>query len=101
MPNIPCPHCGRSISDQSKRCLYCAKPLDADATGDEVDKRARMLAAMYQAGVGLPAAEKQSWIERQSDEPLPVRIMIALLILPVVLLWPPLWWKWVKTLFRP
>jgi hypothetical protein len=60
-----------------------------------------MLAAMYVAGVGLPAAEKQSWIERKRDESFPVRVVIALLILPVVLLWPPLWWKWVKTLFRP
>ena len=53
MPNIPCPHCGRSISDQSKRCLYCAKPLAGDGGGD-AEKRAQMLSAMYKAGVGLP-----------------------------------------------
>ena len=101
MPNIACPHCGRSISDQSKRCLYCAKPLDAVAAGDGVERRARMLAAMYQGGIGLPAREKLTWIDRQRDEPLLVRIVVALLILPVVLIWPPLWWKWIKTLFRP
>lgn len=101
MPNIPCPHCGRTISDQSKRCLYCAKPLDATVGGDDVEKRARMLSAMYQAGVGLPTKEKQSWLERYRDEPLLVRIALALLILPIVVVWPPLWWKWIKTLFRP
>jgi len=101
MASIPCPHCGRSISDQSKRCLYCAKPLAANAAGGDEEKRARMLAAMYQAGVGLPTAEKRSWFESKRDEPLLVRVVIALLILPMVLVWPPTWWKWVKTLFRP
>ena len=101
MTSIPCPHCGRQISDQSKRCLYCAKPLATDAVGDDAEKRARMLRAMYEAGVGLPTPEKQSWVERQRDEPVLVRTVIALLILPMVLVWPPTWWKWVRTLFRP
>ena len=100
MTDLPCPHCGRSISDRSKRCLYCAKPLDA-ATGDETDNRARMLAAMYSAGVGLPAAPKASWLERQRDEPLLVKLVVALGIMPVALIWPPLAWKWIRTLFRP
>ena len=73
MTSIPCPHCGRQISDQSKRCLYCAKPLATDAVGDDAEKRARMLRAMYEAGVGLPTPEKQSWFERQRDEPVLVR----------------------------
>ncbi len=100
MPNIPCPHCKRQISDQSKRCLYCAKPLDGDPAG-EAEKRAQMLSAMYQAGVGLPPRTKQSRLEKMRDEPMGVRVVVALLMTPLVLIWPPWWWNGVKTLFRP
>ncbi len=100
MPSIPCPHCGRAISDRSKRCLYCAKLLGATG-GDEADKRARMLAAMYQAGVGLPAAPKTGRLERLRDEPLPVKLAAALVILVVGLVRPFYAWRALRTLFRP
>ncbi len=100
MPNIPCPHCNRQISDQSKRCLYCAKPLDGGASGD-VEKRAQMLSAMYKAGVGLPVRPKESRLAKVRDEPMPVKVIVALLLLPLVLIWPPWWWNGVKTIFRP
>jgi len=99
MANIPCPHCGRSISDQSVRCLYCAKPLAGDTTAAE--QRAKMLAAMYEGGVGLDRRQKSSAIERLRDEPLLVRLVAAVPILAVGLFWPPAAWKWMKELFRP
>lgn len=102
MSTITCPNpkCGRQISDQSKRCLYCAQPLDGDA-GGAVEKRAQMLSAMYNAGVGLPPRAKESRIEKLRDEPFLVRIVAAIPILLFGLVWPPLAWKWMKTLFRP
>ena len=100
MPTIPCPYCKRQISDQAKRCLYCGKPLDpAEAEG--AAKRAQMLAALYGAGVGLPAAPKSSRLEKMRDEPFLVRLLVAVLIMPVVLFWPPLAWRWMKVLLRP
>ena len=101
MPSIPCPHCGRSISDKSMRCLYCAKPLDGVGAAD-ADKRARMLSAMYAGGVGLPPAAKQSLFDRLHDEPLLVKVAAGiLLVLPLGILWPPLGWRKMKELFRP
>jgi hypothetical protein len=101
MPNIPCPHCGRQISDQSKRCLYCAHPLTAGASGD-VDKRAKMLSAMYSAGVGLPPAPKASRIDRLKEEPLPVRILALAVLVPIGLIVPlPSVWRSIKALMRP
>lgn len=98
MPNIPCPHCGRQISDQSKRCLYCAKPPTGD-TGGAVEKRAQMLSAMYSAGVGLPPKQKVSRLEKMRDEPLLVKLAVAVPIMLFGLVWPPAAWRWMKTLF--
>ena len=91
MANIPCPHCGRSISDQSKRCLYCAKPLTGDDAG-ETERRAKMLSAMYEAGVGLPAAPKAKEINKGAA---------ALSVIVWMLFWPPKAWKVFKENFRP
>ena len=48
MPTITCPHCGRAVSDQAKRCVYCAKPISGEGVA-EAENRARMLQAMYSA----------------------------------------------------
>lgn len=100
MPNIPCPHCGRQISDQSKRCLYCAKPLSGEGA-TEAEQRARMLGAMYSAGVGLGPRVKKSWIERMAEEPLGTRVLVAIPVILFGLVWPPSAWRALKTLFRP
>ena len=100
MPNIPCPHCGRSISDQSKRCLYCAKPLAGDG-GGEAEKRAQMLSAMYKAGVGLPVTPKRSRLEQLRDEPFAVRLLAGIAMIPGLLIWPPWVIRGWKTIFRP
>jgi hypothetical protein len=91
MANIPCPHCGRSISDQSKRCLYCAKPLTGDDAG-ETERRAKMLSVMYEAGVGLPTAPKSNDMSKGAA---------ALSILLWTFVWPPTAWKVWKKNFRP
>jgi hypothetical protein len=100
MTNIPCPHCGRQISDQSRRCLYCAKPLSGEGV-TEADKRARMLSAMYSAGVGLEPKKKRSFIERMASEPLATRVLVAIPVILFGLVWPPSAWRAIKTLFRP
>jgi predicted amidophosphoribosyltransferase len=100
MATIPCPHCGRQIAEQSKLCMYCAKPLAADGV-DAAEKRAKMLQAMYSAGVGLPPKKRASMIERLADESLPVRLLAAVPLLAVGLIWPPWAWRSMKTLFRP
>jgi hypothetical protein len=32
---------------------------------------------------------------------MPVKVIVALVMLPLVLIWPPWWWNGVKTIFRP
>ena len=62
MPMLPCPSCGRQISDQSRRCLYCAHalvPLDAEA-----ERRQEMLRALYKSGMGMPRVRPPTLIER-------------------------------------
>ena len=100
MPTIPCPHCGRAISDQSKRCVYCAKPLTGEGV-TAAENRARMLQAMYSAGVGLEPKKKLGFIDRMADEPLATRILVAIPVIAFGLIWPPAAWRWLKTLFRP
>ena len=100
MATIPCPHCGRQIAEQSKLCMYCAKPLAAADAG-AAQKRAQMLQAMYSAGVGLPPKQRAGMIERLRDEPLLVRLAAAVPLLALGLLWPPWAWRSMKTLFRP
>jgi len=100
MPTITCPHCGRAVSDQAKRCIYCAKPISGEGVA-EAENRARMLQAMYSAGVGLAAKKKLGFIERMADEPLATRLLVAIPVLLFGLVWPPAAWRAIKTLFRP
>ncbi|HUO52058.1 MAG TPA: hypothetical protein VMT93_06045 [Gemmatimonadaceae bacterium] len=100
MTMVACPHCGRQVSDQSARCLYCAKPLAGGGTEAE-EKRAVMLRAMYGAGVGLERPAKRGLVDRLRDEPLAVRLLAAVPLLAMGLVWPPLAWRWMVKLFRP
>jgi hypothetical protein len=62
MPMLTCPSCGRQISDQSRRCLYCAHllvPLDAEA-----ERRNERLRALYTSGMGMPRVRPPTFTER-------------------------------------
>ena len=62
MPMLPCPSCGRQISNQSRRCLYCAHPLVAlDA---EAERRNEMLRALYTTGMGMPRVRPPTLTDR-------------------------------------
>jgi hypothetical protein len=62
MSMLPCPSCGRQISDQSRRCLYCAHslaPMDAEA-----ERRNERLRALYTSGMGMPRVRPPTLTER-------------------------------------
>ncbi|HET7790713.1 MAG TPA: zinc ribbon domain-containing protein [Gemmatimonadales bacterium] len=108
---VPCAKCGRPVSDQAKRCLYCgtyritAQPgtpeYEAEKkAADEDAKRVERQKVIYAHGMGLgKSAAKPTLVERLSHESLPVRLAASLIALPLLAIWPPLGIKWVKGLF--
>src|SRR5580692_1119383 len=108
---VQCAKCGRPMTEQAKRCLYCgthritAAPgtpeFDAQTKAAEEDaKRVERQKVIYGHGMGLgKSSKKPSLAQRLRHESLPVRLVAGLLAIPLLALWPPWAIKWVKELF--
>jgi hypothetical protein len=99
------------MAEQSKRCLYCGTQriiasagtpeFEAEKKAAEEDaKRVERQKVIYSHGMGLgKSAGKPRLVERLRNESLPVRLLAALVAIPLLAIWPPWAIKWVKELF--
>lgn len=105
MPMIPCPSCGRQISDQSKRCFYCGNllsdPAPAEASAAEREAKQARLHAMYSAGLGLPGAAGEGWLDRVRSGGMPMKLLAAAVLIPVMTIAPMQAFKQLRDIFRP
>jgi hypothetical protein len=106
---VSCLKCGRPLAAKAKRCVYCgtyritAPPgtpeFEAEKKAAEEDaRRVERQRVMYAHGVGLGKAAKASLVERLRHQALPVRIVAALVAIPLLVVWPPWAIRWVKGL---
>ena len=108
---IPCATCSRPMAEQAKRCVYCGTYRITAAPGtpefevqqkeaEEDVKRVERNKVIYGYGKGLgKSLRKPSLAERLRHESLPIRLLAALLAIPLLVIWPPWALKWVKELF--
>ena len=105
MPMTQCPHCGRQISDQSRRCLYCGRLLAAAGASDaevEADlRRSQQMAAIYEAGIGLPGRSRRTWIDELNESNLVVKLLVSVLLLPLMAVAPLRTLRNIKAIFEP
>ncbi|HEX5436969.1 MAG TPA: hypothetical protein VFW98_07415 [Gemmatimonadaceae bacterium] len=103
MAMIACRVCGRQISDQSTRCLYCARPVAPSGEEDAEAEAARQehLYAMYATGIGMPSARSRGWIQRLREESIAVRLLAVAALTPLLMVVPFRTIRWIQDIFRP
>jgi hypothetical protein len=101
------------MGEQAKRCLYCGAPRITAAPGtpeyeaqqkeaEVVAKRVELEKAIYSAGMGAGMnTKKPSITDQLRNQSTPVKILAALIAIPLVAIWPPWGIKWLKGLFTP
>jgi hypothetical protein len=105
MPTMTCPHCGRQIADQSKRCLYCGRLLPSSGASEaEVQadlRRSQQMAAIYEAGLGFGRRTRRTWIDELNESNLALKLLVSVLMLPLMLVAPFRVLRNIRAIFEP